>query len=97
MPDGPTYYNYEVVPNAPNTGFFAAGQSDIDGDTTLNYWGFDKSPTGQIGVGSGVVDTLGCTVAPGTGGGPMDLAVNPPVVKTDLVAPCGIGFSNTVF
>jgi type IV pilus assembly protein PilA len=45
-PEGDVYYNYQVNTNAalplPSNQFWAAGESDIDGDATINSWGINK-------------------------------------------------------
>jgi len=90
-PDGPTYYNYEVASDGAT--FFAVGESDIDVDGTMNYWGFRK--TNLQNVYTGGADNLGCN-ANGPGG-PLDMSQNPPVVTNDLLGPCAQSFGTTVF
>ncbi len=61
-PEGDVYYNY-IVATGPAGGppfnqFFAVGESDIDGDGTLNIWGIQKPDLKNV-FGIGV--TQGCT------------------------------------
>ncbi len=90
-PDGPTYYNYEVVVAATVDGFFASGESDIDNDTVFNYWGFIK--TNIQDVETQMTDTLGCQA----NGGPLDLSQAVPPRRTDFLGPCGLDFGTNVF
>jgi type IV pilus assembly protein PilA len=98
MPEGPTYYNYGALatPVALPPAYYASAASDIDNEGTVNVWGYDKSPLGFTGQGSGIAaDPQGCSASPG--GGPLDMAQNPPVVVSDMVAPCAQMFTQTVF
>ncbi len=58
-PEGDVYYSYIVATDSapPSTQFFAVGESDIDGDGTLNVWGLQKPDTsGLFTIGA----TQGC-------------------------------------
>ena len=90
-PDGPTYYNYEVVVPATGDGFYAAGESDIDNDTVFNYWGFVK--TNLQDVETQMADTLGCEA----NGGPLDLTQAATPRRADFLGPCGLDFGINVF
>ena len=64
-PEGDVYYNYQVNtdgaagPNlVPSNQFYAAGESDIDGDATLNYWGLMKPDISNVLT---VAAPYGCT------------------------------------
>jgi type IV pilus assembly protein PilA len=54
-PEGDVYYNYQVITSAafPANQFWAAGQSDIDGDLTPNIWGLDKPNILNVSLGGG--------------------------------------------
>ncbi len=43
-PEGDIYYSYIVATDSPppSSQFFAVGESDIDGDGTVNLWGYQK-------------------------------------------------------
>ncbi len=59
-PEGDVYFNYIVATNSapPSNQFFAVGNSDIDGDGTLNIWGLQKPDLqNQFTIGM----TQGCT------------------------------------
>ena len=59
-PEGDVYFNYIVATNAPppSNQFFAVGNSDIDGDGTLNIWGLQKPDLkNNFTIGA----TQGCT------------------------------------
>ena len=81
-PEGDVYFNYQVNtdgaagPNAiPSNQFFAAGESDIDGDATLNYWGLMKPDISNILT---VAAPMGCTnVINKQTGNPMRHQVGP--------------------
>ena len=58
-PEGDVYYSYIVATDSarPSSQFFAVGESDIDGDGTLNLWGYQKpSTSGQFTIAA----TQGC-------------------------------------
>ena len=58
-PEGDVYYDYQVVVNGfPANQFWAASQSDIDGDGILNVWGIDKPNIQNVSLGGG---PFGCT------------------------------------
>ena len=94
-PEGPTYYDYGVGtvnantllgPGAMNVDYFAAAESDIDGDVTYNYWGIV------------VPRTDGLTFAPSPHVGCPD--INDEFGIAGLrgsVGPCGVGFGQSVF
>jgi type IV pilus assembly protein PilA len=93
LPEGPTYYNYAVgtagalAPGAaPNVAYFAAAESDLDGDATLNYWGL--MVPNQQGVGLPATPIAGCA-------GVIDATTNQPL--NSQVGPCGIGMGSTIF
>ncbi len=57
-PEGDVYFDYQVAVNGfPANMFWAAGQSDIDGDGTPNIWGIDKPNILNVSLGGG---PLGC-------------------------------------
>ena len=94
-PEGPTYYDYAVGTVNPNTGlgpgtmnidYFSVAESDIDGDSTYNYWGIV------------VPRTDGLTFAPSPHVGCPD--INDEFGVAGLrgsVGPCGVGFGQSVF
>jgi type IV pilus assembly protein PilA len=47
-PEGKVYFSYAVATDAP--GFFATAVADIDGDATLQTWGYKKSTTAVAAV-----------------------------------------------
>jgi type IV pilus assembly protein PilA len=94
FPEGPTYYDYAVgtvnangalAPGTTNVDYFAAAQSDIDGDGVVNDWGLQ------------VPDSAGATAAASPFGGcvnPVDEFGN---AVLGQVSPCAIGEGTTVF
>lgn len=54
-PEGDVFFQYQVVAGAPGTPVFtAAASADIDGDGTLQHWGYVKAlPDGTGGVAAG--------------------------------------------
>lgn len=93
LPDGPTYYNYSAAVSLNGDSFYAGAESDIDADTVINYWGFQK--TNLAGAATTAADPTGCSAA--GSGGVLDLAQNPPVVRTDFIGPCGLEYGTNVF
>jgi len=90
LPEGPTYYNYAVSGNPlpavpPNVSYFAAAESDLDGDGVLNYWGL-MVPTQAGAAPPGPL--LPCA-------GVIDATTNNPL--NNQVGPCGIGMGSTIF
>jgi type IV pilus assembly protein PilA len=78
-PEGDVYFNYSVVTNGVATisgaQYFAAGESDIDGDGMLNAWGISIPDTSGANLAAG---PYGCTsvLNPATGT-PMLAQVGP--------------------
>ncbi len=100
FPEGPTYFNYEVVANvdmsaltATNSAsqYIAVANSDIDGDGTTNDWAIEVPPTGAS-VTSGVTPNLNCA---GTAG---SFVVDPfGTGVINQVGPCTLGHGINVF
>lgn len=95
-PEGEVYYNYDVAvgpPGCPAAGnpctqFAAEAGSDIDADTTVNYWGYIKPNT----AGAGRATSSGTCVATGV--------YNPITTGQDLletVGPCTAVMGQSVF
>ena len=57
FPEGDVYYNYIVTTNAPANQFFAVGESDIDGDGSINLWGIQEPDPGN---NFAIAATQGC-------------------------------------
>ncbi len=83
-PEGDVYYDYIVATNSapPSNQFFAVGESDIDGDGTLNIWGLQK-PDLQNNFGIGA--TQGCTSVLNR---QLTQTTGAPVVMQHQVGPC---------
>jgi len=90
LPDGPTYFNYVVATDPTATSFAAASESDIDAETTINYWGFERR--NAAGVVTAPAANPGCGI-----GSVLDMTANPPVATADMVGPCAFGMGATVF
>lgn len=91
-PDGNVYFNYQANVNvgpigagAANTQYWAAGQSDLDGDSVLNVWGINVPDASGAQTTAG---PFGC-------GSVIDLATAAAI--TDSVGPCGWGMGRTIF
>jgi type IV pilus assembly protein PilA len=94
-PEGPTYYDYAVGTANANTAlsattmnvdYFAAAESDIDGDGASNFWGLV------------VPDSSGASAAPTPIGGCAD--VNDEFGNAGLrgsIGPCAVGMGQTIF
>ncbi len=96
-PEGDVFYNYEVVtdnPGAASIEFVAAAQSDIDGDTVLNGWGYVKPSAGTSVLATADSTYTGCAGVVASGMYDAVTAAND-VIET--VAPCAAGFGQSVF
>ncbi len=93
-PEGDVYYGYIVATDSPppSTQFFAVGESDIDGDGTLNLWGYQKPDTsGQFTIGA----TQGCNTVLNV---ELSTTSGANVAVTQQVGPCNSPlFGITVF
>ncbi len=94
-PEGPTFYDYGVGvlfantalgPAATNVDYFAAAESDIDGDLTYNYWGLVVPMTD--GTTNAPSPHLGCPDVNDEFGNPG---------LRGSIGPCGVGFGQTIF
>jgi type IV pilus assembly protein PilA len=90
QPDGPTYYNYIAATDPTNTSFTAHGESDIDAEGTVNYWGFERQ--NAAGVVTAPAANPVCPV-----GSVLDMTQDPPVGAANIVGPCQFGMGSTVF
>jgi len=91
FPDGPTYYNYAVAVAAPTANsFVATSESDIDGEGTVNYWGFQRA--NQLGVVTSPASIAGCAV-----GSVLDMTKDPPAFSPNVVGPCGLDMGSSTF
>ncbi len=82
FPEGDVYYNYVVSPNAPANQFFAVGESDIDGDGSINVWGIQEPDPGNnftIAATQGCNQILNLELSHSTGA---------PVPMRHQVGPC---------
>ncbi len=72
------------------TSFVVTSESDIDAETTVNYWGFERANA------AGVVTSASGNPACGVGS-VLDMSANPPVPSMNIVGPCAFGMGSTVF
>ncbi len=90
QPDGPTYYNYVLTVDPTASSFSLVSESDIDAETTINYWGFERG--NQAGVVTAPASNPGCGI-----GSVLDMTANPPVPAMNMVGPCAFGMGSTIF
>jgi type IV pilus assembly protein PilA len=90
QPDGPTYYNYVANTDPTNTSFTVHGESDIDAEGTVNYWGFERA--NAAGIVTAPAGNPACAV-----GSVLDMTQDPPVPAMNIVGPCQFGMGSTVF
>ena len=95
QPEGPTFYDYAVGtvnannalgPATMNVDYFAAAQSDIDGDGQSNFWGLVVPETD--GTTNAATPIAGCPDVNDEFGNPG---------LRGSIGPCGVGFGQTVF
>jgi type IV pilus assembly protein PilA len=98
FPEGPTYYTYSVnaentgnKAGTPNTDYFAAATSDIDGDTTYNTWGIEVPRTAGTASKNGALTAKGSCAIGGV------YADNGNKGLLNQVGPCGVGFGSAIF
>jgi type IV pilus assembly protein PilA len=48
IPEGDVYFIYGVAANSAGTAFTASADADIDGDTDLQTWGYQKAVSGGV-------------------------------------------------
>jgi type IV pilus assembly protein PilA len=87
-PEGGVFFSYDTLSQAAPAAYTIEATADIDGDATLQSWGYVK----QIGVtGAGIA--LGNCNANGIAGGAV------PATQTELntVGPCVSGHGQSVF
>ncbi len=90
QPDGPTYFNYVAAVDATSTSLVVVAESDIDAETTINYWGFERA--NAAGIVTSLSGNANCAV-----GSVLDMTANPPVPANNIVGPCAFDFGSTVF
>jgi len=87
-PEGSVFFSYNTVAVAAPAAYTIEATADIDGDTTLQSWGYVK----EVGV-TGAGTALGQCVAAGVAGGAV------PATQTELntVGPCVSGHGQSIF
>jgi hypothetical protein len=73
-----------------NTSFTVHGESDIDAEGTVNYWGFERQ--NAAGVVTAAAANPACAV-----GSVLDMTQDPPAPAANVVGPCQFGMGSTVF
>lgn len=87
-PEGNVFFQYGVVITATNTGYTADAAADIDGDGTLQAWGYvHPDPAGNAMAG-----TQGATVCATTGTWDGTGAT-----QLNVVGPCAQGHGQSIF
>jgi prepilin-type N-terminal cleavage/methylation domain-containing protein len=96
-PEGDVHFQYAakggptgalVKGSPPNSYFTADAQSDLDGDTTVNVWGYIAPIPGTT---AGIVGLLGCPA-----GGAYDPIAGSNVLL-EVVGPCAAGMAQSIF
>ncbi len=70
--------------------FVATSESDIDGEGTVNYWGFQRA--NQLGIVTAPASIAGCAV-----GAVLDMTKDPPAFSANVVGPCGLDMGSSTF
>ncbi len=82
-PEGRVFFVYAMASNATGTNYTVDAQADIDGDSTVQLWGYLKPDASNAYVAG----ALGCVVA-------NDAS---PVLVASTVGPCSAGSGASVF
>jgi type IV pilus assembly protein PilA len=88
-PEGSVFFSYDTISAAAPASYSIEATADIDGNATLQSWGYVK----ETSAGSGAGLLLGQCVATGVAGGTV------PTTQTEFntVGPCVSGHGQSVF
>ena len=94
-PEAAVYYSYSVevgpTPGTPPYNHFTAqALSDIDGDATINVWGYVKPNTAGTAIAGTTAGAGNCPT-----GGTYDAQTTGTLLET--VGPCAVNFGQSIF
>jgi type IV pilus assembly protein PilA len=92
-PEGPIWFQYEVVTSAAQDAFTAAAVADLDGDGARQIWGYVVQSPAGVGVASTLSGGAAAIPCPATGTWSFAVAAN---VVLSTVGPCSVDSGQSV-
>jgi type IV pilus assembly protein PilA len=88
-PEGQVYFQYEVVTGCSSGCYFVAAQADIDGDGSLQHWGYHRPEL--------VLDANGNVVTTNASPPPTTVACTAADLMNDTTGACSGQYGLTIF